>query len=172
MQLTRFIRDIPDFPKEGIVFRDVSPLLRQPEAFAMTIDSLAKELRDADGIAALDARGFIFGAALAAKFALPLVLVRKQGKLPGSTIATSYELEYGEGVLEIQTESLHGMHLLVVDDLLATGGTAAAACRLIEKAGATVSGCAFVIELAALGGREKLKGYRVSAAAIYEENDP
>lgn len=160
---------VPDFPKAGISFKDISPLLREPAQFARVI----KEFKGRwdgkiDAIAALDARGFIFGSALAYEMQLPLVMVRKKGKLPGSAYQASYGLEYGEDVLEVQVNAFAaGARVLVIDDLLATGGTAAAACSLIEKAGAQIAGCAFVIELLELGGRNALAQYDVDSLIEY-----
>lgn len=167
--LNAFIRPVPDFPKPGILFRDISPLLKSPEAFAEVIDELAKRWEGkADAIAALDARGFIFGSALAVKLGLPLSMVRKQGKLPGDCYQESYGLEYGKDTVELQKDAFpKGAQVLIVDDLLATGGTAAAACALVERAGGSVVGCAFVIELADLEGRSKLPDCKIDALISY-----
>jgi adenine phosphoribosyltransferase len=167
--LKRFIRDVPNFPKEGIVFKDISPLLANPVAFRAVITSLAEQWDGKiDAIAALDARGFIFGAALALQMGVPLGLVRKKGKLPGKAVSVSYALEYGAGVVELQEDAFGAAdRVLVVDDLLATGGTAAAACQLVERVGAKVAGCAFVVELLELGGRDKLKGFHVTSLLEY-----
>jgi len=169
MDLKNFIKAVPDFPKKGILFRDVTPLLYSPKAFAETTEQFATEWRGKiDAIAALDARGFIFGTALAIRLALPLVIVRKKGKLPGETEAISYGLEYGKDTLEVQKGAVTpGMTVLVVDDLLATGGTAKAACELIEKIGGKVVGCAFVVELEGLGGREALADYPIQKLLSY-----
>lgn len=167
--LDAFIRPVPDFPKPGILFRDISPLLKNPKAFAEVIDELAKRWEGkADAIAALDARGFIFGSALAVKLGLPLSMVRKQGKLPGDCYQESYGLEYGKDTIELQKDTFpKDARVLVVDDLLATGGTAAAACALVERAGGSVVGCAFVIELADLEGRSKLPACKIDALISY-----
>lgn len=167
--LDAFIRPVPDFPKPGILFRDISPLLQNPKAFAEVIDELAKRWEGkADAIAALDARGFIFGSALAVKLGLPLSMVRKQGKLPGDCYQESYGLEYGKDTVELQKDAFpKGARVLVVDDLLATGGTAAAACALVERAGGSIVGCAFVIELADLEGRSKLPDCKIDALISY-----
>jgi adenine phosphoribosyltransferase len=167
--LKRFIRDIPNFPKEGIMFRDISPLLGNPEAFRAVVDALVKQWGGKiDAIAGLDARGFIFGAALALQMGVPLGLVRKKGKLPGKAVSASYALEYGTAAIELHEDAFSaGARVLVVDDILATGGTAAAACALVEQAGAKVAGCAFVIELSELDGRSKLKGYEVNSLLKY-----
>jgi adenine phosphoribosyltransferase len=153
------IRDIPDFPKPGILFRDITPLLYSIDAFRETIDILAERYRPMglDHIVAVESRGFIFGGPLALQLGVGLHLVRKAVKLPGETDEVSYDLEYGSATLQIHKGELEqGGKALVLDDLLATGGTAAAAAQLVEKQGATVAECAFIIELAALQGRDKL----------------
>jgi adenine phosphoribosyltransferase len=162
LELTRFIRDIPDFPKPGIMFRDITPLLADYKAFQQTIMLLADQFRDEriDVVAAAEARGFIFAAPLALELKVGFVPVRKPGKLPFNTITFEYELEYGSDTLEMHTDGLAaGQRVLLVDDLLATGGTIEACCRLVEKTGAKVVGCAFVIELEALGGRSRIAPY-------------
>ncbi|MBI4992244.1 MAG: adenine phosphoribosyltransferase [Candidatus Harrisonbacteria bacterium] len=171
MNLKEYIRDVPDFPRKGILFRDITSLLEQPEAFREVIREMSTKWRDKiDVITALDARGFIFGGALSVELGVPLVLARKKGKLPGKTVSVSYGLEYGTDTLEMHADSLtSGMRVLVVDDLLATGGTASAACSLIEKLGAEVAGCAFVIELEGLGGRENLSKYQIQSLVRYTE---
>lgn len=154
-----FIRNIPDFPKPGIQFKDITPLLSDQHAFRRTIDLLESRycLQTLDRIVGIDARGFIFGAALADRLHLGFVPVRKEGKLPADTHDHCYALEYGEAVLEIHADALkEGDQVVVVDDLIATGGTAAATCALVEKLGAKVVECAFVVELEGLKGREKL----------------
>lgn len=161
MNLTDYIRDIPDFPKKGIVFKDITPLLQAPEAFSAVIDQLAERYRDRGmtAIMGIESRGFIFGAALAKVLSLPFVLARKPGKLPYKTIAESYALEYGEATLEVHEDALkQGDKVLVIDDLLATGGTMQASCKLVERLGAEVAEIATVVELAFLNGREKLGG--------------
>ena len=169
IDLKKYVRGVPDFPKPGILFRDITPLLLSPEAFKETIKQMAVQWKGrVDMIAALDARGFIFGAALALNLGLPLVIVRKKGKLPGKTIGVSYGLEYGKDSIEICADTLPSMgHVLVVDDLLATGGTAKAACDLLERAGLSVAGCAFVIELADLPGRKVLVDRDVTSLLAY-----
>jgi len=152
------------------MFRDITPLLENPVAFYEVIKRFAEHWHGAiDAIAALDARGFIFGGALAIELGAPLVLVRKKGKLPRTTVSVSYGLEYGSDVLEIHADSLaHGARVLVLDDLLATGGTAQAACSLIKELDAHVAGCAFVVELARLGGRAVLADYDIQTLVRYE----
>jgi adenine phosphoribosyltransferase len=165
-----FIVDVPDFPKPGIVFKDITPLLASPEAFRSTIDALAERCAalQADGILAIESRGFIFGAALAARMRLPLQLVRKRGKLPREAVSIRYELEYGFDHLEVHTDAVsEGRRYLVVDDVIATGGTAAAVVDLIRRQGGDVAACVFVIELTFLGGRGKLGGQEVVSLVSY-----
>ena len=172
INLKDFIDVVPDFPKEGILFRDVSPLLGNREAFSWVIDRISDRWNgNIDVIAALDARGFIFGGALAYASGTPMVMLRKKGKLPGDTEGISYGLEYGSDILEVQSDSLaSGSRVLVIDDLLATGGTAAAACALIERLGAVVAGCSFIVELADLGGRQALRGREIQSLVSYGES--
>ena len=159
MDLKTYIREIPDFPKPGILFRDITPLLASPSAFRHAIELFAERYRGQgiDVVAAAEARGFIFAAPLAIALGVGFVPVRKPGKLPFSTHVFRYELEYGADTLEVHIDGISpGQHVLLVDDLLATGGTIEACCRLVEKAGAHVTGCAFMIELAGLGGRARI----------------
>lgn len=170
MDLKKKIRDIKDFPKKGILFRDITPILKNPEAFAYVTERFAKEFppRSYDLIAGIESRGFIFGAALAVRTGKGLAIVRKQGKLPGDTIAKSYDIEYGSATMEIQTDAIKkGERVLIVDDLLATGGTAQAATALVEKLGGKVVGMGFVIELDALDGRKKLSKYNIKTLVRY-----
>ncbi|MFH1131171.1 MAG: adenine phosphoribosyltransferase [Pseudomonadota bacterium] len=153
------IRDIPDFPKPGILFRDITPLLASPKAFGAAIDLLVERYQDkkVDHIVAVESRGFIFGGPLALRLGIALTIVRKPGKLPFKTHEVSYELEYGTSTLQIHQDALKkGARVVILDDLLATGGTAAATCKLAEKLGAKVVECAFAIELEALKGRENI----------------
>lgn len=153
------IRDIPDFPKPGIVFKDITPVLQNPEAYRAFIDLLLDEYRDKnlDAIIAVDARGFLFGGVLAYELGVSLVPVRKKGKLPFATHQVSYDLEYGSAVLEIHADALSpGDRVLIIDDLLATGGTVAATLQLCRKLGAEVVACAFLMELSFLNGRKRL----------------
>jgi len=153
------IRDVPDFPKPGILFKDITPILGKPDAFRAAVDLLCERYRERqlDHIVAIESRGFLFGAPLALELGVPLNVVRKPGKLPWKTDEISYSLEYGESTLEIhQDELTRGGKTLVIDDLLATGGTAAAACQLVEKQGATVEEVAFIIELGFLEGKSKI----------------
>jgi adenine phosphoribosyltransferase len=171
MNLKSTIRTIPNFPKEGIMFRDITTLIENPDAFAYCIKKMQEEFKDKGitKIAGIESRGFVFGAALAKEMHLPFVLIRKKGKLPGETISQSYQLEYGEDEIEIHTSSICDQdNVLVVDDLIATGGTALAACELIEKVGATVAACSFVIDLPELKGLEKLQKYQTYCMVEFE----
>lgn len=169
-ELKRYIRDIPDFPQPGILFRDITPLLNEPPAFAEVIDALAERVAHltVQRIAAVESRGFIFGAPLALRLKVGFVPMRKPGKLPYRTIREEYSLEYGTNTVEMHTDAVKpGEHVLVLDDLLATGGTAAAMCRLVERARGKVAACAFVIELAPLNGRSMLAGREVISLIRY-----
>lgn len=170
MQLTDFIRDIPDFPKPGIMFKDITPLLANPKAFGESIKHLASHYRGVpiDAIAAAEARGFLFAAPLALEMNLPLVPLRKPGKLPHKTVSAKYDLEYGSAELQMHEDGvLKGQRVLLLDDVLATGGTMRAGCTLIEQVGGVVAGCAFLIELGFLNGRERLQGYDVFSLIAY-----
>lgn len=170
MDLNRYIRDIPDFPKPGILFKDITPLLADPDAFEYAISKLAAHYSTAkiDAIAAVEARGFLFAAPLALQLRVPLIPLRKPGKLPYRTYSLKYELEYGEAELHMHIDGIaEGAGVLMVDDLLATGGTMSAGCQLVEQAGGTVLGCAFLVELAFLGGRGKLRGHDVYSLMAY-----
>lgn len=162
LNLKDYIRDIPDFPKPGILFRDITPLLASAEAFRETIRRMCEPFRDRgiDVIVGAEARGFIFAAPMALELGVGFVPVRKPGKLPGTTHSHSYALEYGEDTLEIHVDDIQaGQSALLVDDLLATGGTIGACCQLLEKSGATVEACAFLIELSGLRGAEQIAAY-------------
>jgi len=168
--LAQFIRDIPDWPKKGILFRDITPLLADPQAFPAAIDALCEPFQDAgvEYVAAVEARGFIFGAAAAARLRAGFVPIRKKGKLPWETESATYELEYGVDTLEMHRDALRpGAKVLMVDDLLATGGTMRAACHLVEKVGGEIVGVACLIELKALNGRKRLSAYNVHAVICY-----
>ncbi len=170
MNLAAYIRDIPDFPKPGILFKDITPLLAEPQAFRHAVEQLHAQYegRQIDAISAAEARGFLFAAPLALLMKKPLIPLRKPGKLPYQTHALAYDLEYGQAELQVHTDGVvAGARVLIVDDLLATGGTVEAACRLIEKAGGHVAGCAFLIELTFLKGREKLKAHEVFSLIQY-----
>lgn len=172
MNLRDHIRDVPDFPKPGIMFRDITPLLAHPAAFQYCIERLAERYRDAGikAIAAAEARGFIFAAPLAVELGCGFVPVRKPGKLPFETQSFKYELEYGTDTLEIHTDAFgKGDKVLLVDDLLATGGTIGACAKLVEHSGAEVVGCAFAIELSFLNGRSRLPGLDVFSLVTYDD---
>lgn len=158
----RLIRDIKDFPKEGIVFKDITPVLQDPAAFQEVIDRMVDYARtlNVDLVAGIESRGFIFGTPLALALGAGFAPVRKLGKLPGETVRAEYALEYGTNTVEMQKGSIHpGQRVLIVDDLLATGGTASAAAELVEKLGGEVAGMVFMVELGFLSGREMLHGY-------------
>ena len=172
MDLAMTIRSVPDFPVEGILFYDITTMLKNPEAFRESIDQLVNYYQETevDVVVGVESRGFIFGAPLAYKLGVGFVPVRKPGKLPAKKLAESYELEYGTNTLEIHKDAIQqGQKVLVVDDLLATSGTAKATCNLVEKLGGQVVGVAFVIELNFLKGREQLKGYDVFSLLSYDE---
>lgn len=170
MDLKQRIRGIPDFPKPGIMFRDISTLLQNPRALRYAVDSLVERFEDVevDVVAGIDARGFIFAAPLALRLDAPLVIIRKPGKLPFDTYSQSYDLEYGTDSLEIHVDAVSsGDRVLLVDDLLATGGSLSAAAALVERAGGTVAGIGVVIELADLRGRDALASYRIETLVTY-----
>ncbi len=164
------IRDIPDWPEKGIIFRDITTLLKDAEAFQRAIDALYEKVKDFDFdvIVAVESRGFIFGATLAYKMGKGFVPVRKPGKLPYKTVSQSYQLEYGTDEIHMHVDAVEkGTKVLVVDDLIATGGSALATAKLVEKLGGQVSAFAFLIELTFLKGREKLEGYNVVSVVAY-----
>lgn len=170
MDLTAYIRDIPDFPVPGVIFKDITPLLGYGPAFRAAIDELAARTRqfDADVVVAMESRGFLFAAPLAYALDLGFVPVRKQGKLPAEALSVEYALEYGTAVVEIHRDAiLGGQRVLIVDDVLATGGTAAAAVSLIEQLGGKVAALAFIIELGFLKGRERLANYPLVSIVEY-----
>ena len=172
MDLDQYIRHIPGFPKEGILFHDITPLLLDGEALKFTVDSMGDYARDKDIdlVMGAEARGFIIGAALAYKLGVGFAAARKPGKLPWNVSRCEYDLEYGTDALEIHADAVKpGQRVLIHDDLLATGGTAAANVKLVEEAGASVAGVAFLIELTALRGRDKLPGIDVFSLLQYEE---
>jgi len=171
MELKPLIRDIPDFPQPGILFRDITPLLHEPAAFRHVIDHFADHYRDVglDAIVAIESRGFIFGAPLAANLGLPFVPVRKPGKLPAAHMSVEYSLEYGTSQLDIHEDALHrDAQVLIIDDLLATGGTAMATAKLVELLGARVHSIAFLVELVFLNGRAALRDYEVLSLVTYD----
>jgi adenine phosphoribosyltransferase len=168
--LRHFIRDIPDFPKQGILFKDITTLLNNPEAFRKAIDLLWKQYKDKkiDYVVAIESRGFIFGGALAYKLQAGFIPVRKKGKLPAKTKSVTYELEYGTDTLEIHADALpEGSNVLIIDDLLATGGTAQAVAKLVKSFKARIVGIAFLIDLTFLKGKEKLQGLPVYSIIEY-----
>ena len=170
MDLKPYIRAIPDFPTPGILFRDITPLLKDPAAFCYVVDRFSERYAGSpiDAIVAIEARGFLFGSPLAYRLGKPLVPARKQGKLPAESLRAEYSLEYGANVVEIHKDGLMpGQRVLIVDDLLATGGTLAATVQLVEQAGGRVESMALVIELTELKGREHLHGYDIFCLVQY-----
>lgn len=166
LDLKQHIRSIPDFPKPGILFYDISTLLAHPKAWHTAIERLADLIRPhkPDVLAGIESRGFLLAAPLALALGTGFVMMRKQGKLPGTTVRHTYSLEYGTDTIEIQQDAVHkGARVVLVDDLLATGGTMAAACQLVEACGGVVAGCAFAVELAFLAGRKRLGNRRIEA---------
>lgn len=170
--LKNLIREVPDFPKPGVLFYDITTLLKDPQGFRTLIDALYDHYhrRPVDAVAGIEARGFIFGPALAYRLGAGFVPIRKPNKLPAEKARETYQLEYGEDALEIHKDAVRkGQRVLICDDLLATGGTAAAAARLVQKLGGDVIGCGFAIELTFLKGREKLKGLDVFSLLQYDK---
>jgi adenine phosphoribosyltransferase len=171
MDLKALIRSVPDFPKEGIVFRDITTLLKDGAAIEAAATQLADRFRDkgVDQVVGVESRGFIFGVAVAMKLGVGFIPVRKPGKLPAETISESYELEYGTDSIEMHADAVGpGTKALLIDDLIATGGTAAAACKLVERAGGEIVGCGFLIDLAFLNGTDKLSQYDVFSLVRYD----
>ncbi len=169
-ELKGIIRDVPDFPKPGILFKDITPLVAHPRAFRTAVAMLAERAQTvgADGLVAIESRGFLFAAAIATQLGLPLQLARKAGKLPYRTVGMSYDLEYGSARIEMHVDAIErGRRYAIVDDLIATGGTAVATAQLIEGAGGEVASCLFVIELAFLDGRKLLGARRVDSLITY-----
>ncbi|EEH63414.1 adenine phosphoribosyltransferase [Gleimia coleocanis DSM 15436] len=163
------LREIPDFPEPGVLFRDITPLLANGEAFGKLIDELAEHYRGKiDAVAGLESRGFILAAPLAVKLGLGMITIRKAGKLPGPVIGVDYELEYGTARMEVRPEAIHeGQRVLIIDDVLATGGTAAAAVELVRALGAEVAGVTVLLELAGLNGRDRLPGLLVESGVTF-----
>lgn len=169
MDLKSYIRDVPDFPKKGILFKDIMPLIATPDAFAEALRQMMALTAKPDAVVAIESRGFIFGAPLAHAWHVPFVTARKFGKLPGKTVRQVYSLEYGEDTLELHADALRrGWNVVVVDDLLATGGTAQATIGLVEQLGARVTVAMFPVELRGLGGRERLAPTRVEALMAFD----
>jgi adenine phosphoribosyltransferase len=171
LDIKQYIRSVPDFPKKGIVFKDITTLTQNPAAFKATVDEFYKQYKDKDidAVVAVESRGFIFGAALAYKLGCGFVPVRKPHKLPAKTIKQEYQLEYGTDSLEIHTDAIiPGSRVLILDDLLATGGTILATCELIKKLEGSIIGLGFVVELVFLKGRERLAEYEVYSITSYD----
>ncbi len=171
IDLKSLIRDVPDFPQPGVLFRDITPLLHDTQAFAYVVDALTERIGgiETDVIVGIESRGFLFGAPVAYKLGLPFVPVRKAGKLPSERMSVEFALEYGEAQLDIHTDALQrDQRAVIVDDLLATGGTADAACKLVELLGGYVSALAFVVELAFLNGREQLQDREIITLVTYD----
>lgn len=169
-KLEEYVVSIPDFPEEGIIFRDVTSVLQDAEGLQLAIDTMQEKIQDIDFdvVVGPESRGFIFGTPIAYNKRKPFVLIRKAGKLPRETVSVSYELEYGQATIEMHKDSIKpGQKVLIVDDLIATGGTTEAMIKLIEGLGGEVTGIVVLIELAGLKGREKLKDYRVESAICY-----
>ena len=163
-ELKKIIRDVPDFPKKGIIFKDITPLLQNPKLFAKAVNLLCEHFKkvNIDVVASVESRGFILGSAIAYKLGVGFVPVRKKGKLPYSTHSATYDLEYGQDTLEIHQDAINrGDNVLIIDDLLATGGTLGAVIDLVKKIGGEIAGIGFLIELTFLKGREKNKGYDI-----------
>ena len=170
-EVEKYIRSIPDFPEPGIIFRDITTVIQDPKGLKIAIDAMKEKIQDLDSdvIVGLEARGFIFGMPLAYILGKSFVLIRKKGKLPCETISESYDLEYGKAEIEIHTDSIKpGQKVVLVDDLIATGGTIEAAIKLVERLGGEVVDNLFLVELAGLKGRERLSDYRVDAVVTYE----
>ena len=169
-KLASLIRDMPDFPRPGIVFKDITPLLRDPDGLRLACELLAQPFleRKVDLVVGIESRGFIFGAPVALALGAGFTLARKQGKLPGQTLRTSYALEYGDAEIEMQRDAVApGQRVLLIDDVIATGGTAAATARLVHELGGTVIGACFLLELAFLDGRKALEGFPIEALLRY-----
>lgn len=172
MDYKKIIRSVPDFPKPGINFKDITTLVRNADALKKSCMELAEKFRDRkiDAVAGIESRGFIFGSMIACELGVGFIPVRKPGKLPAKTISASYELEYGQNVLHMHTDAIvEGQTILIVDDLLATGGTVRATCDLVEQLGGIVGGIAVVVELIFLSGRDKLKSYDLVSLVTYDQ---
>jgi adenine phosphoribosyltransferase len=171
IDLKRYVRNVPDFPTPGVLFRDITPLLRDPAAFGRALDLMSDRVAElrADAVVGIESRGFLFGTPIAARLGLPFVPVRKPGKLPAARMTVEYSLEYGNSQLDIHADALPSGHrAVIVDDVLATGGTARAAAKLVELVGGTVAGIVFLIEIEPLGGRAHLRDYDVRTFVQYE----
>jgi adenine phosphoribosyltransferase len=171
MNLKEKIRTVPNWPVKGVMFRDITTLLQDPAAFRAACDALYNRYKDMniDKVVGIDARGFVFGAVLAYKLKVGFIPVRKKGKLPAKTICKSYSLEYGQDTLEMHSDAIErGERVLIVDDLIATGGTVSATIKLVEELGGEVVECAFLVELPDLNGREQIKGYKIFTLTEFE----
>lgn len=169
--LEEYVRSIPDFPEEGIIFRDITSVLQDADGLQLAVDTMQEKVKDLefDVIAGPESRGFIFGMPMAYNLKKPFVLIRKKGKLPCETVSVDYDLEYGKATIEMHKDSVKpGQRVLIVDDLIATGGTTEAMVKLIESLGGQVAGIVVMLELAGLKGREKMTGYRLDSAICYE----
>ena len=169
--IDNYIRTIPDFPEEGIMFRDITTVTQDPDGFKLAVDSMQELIEDLvfDVLVGVEARGFIFGAAIAYNMGKSLSLIRKKGKLPFETISQDYDLEYGTATVEMHVDAIKpGQKVIIIDDLIATGGSAKAAIDIVEQLGAEVVGNLFLVELKGLNGRAKLEGYRVDSVIAYE----
>lgn len=170
-KLEEYVRTIPDFPEPGIMFRDVTSVLQDADGFALAVDTMSDLVKDLefDAVAGAESRGFIFGAPIAYNRRKPFLLIRKKGKLPCETVSQDYDLEYGKATIEMHKDSIRpGDRVLIVDDLIATGGTTEAMIKLVESLGGVVAGVVVMIELAGLNGRERIAGYRLDACITYE----
>ena len=170
-KLEEYVVSIPDFPEPGIIFRDVTSVLQDAEGLQLAIDTMQEKIKDMeyDVVVGAESRGFIFGTPIAYNKKKPFVLIRKAGKLPRETVSVSYDLEYGSATIEMHKDSIRpGQRVLIVDDLIATGGTTEAMVKLVESLGGVVAGIVVLMELAGLKGREKLSGYRLESAICYE----
>ncbi|KPJ74249.1 adenine phosphoribosyltransferase [candidate division TA06 bacterium DG_78] len=170
MDLKKYIRNIPDFPQKGVMFKDITTLIKEPKPFKYVIDAIVNHYRKEkiDKVVSIEARGYIFGGAIAYHLNCGFVPVRKPGKLPAETLSKEYTLEYGSNIIEIHRDAIkEGERILVFDDLLATGGTVLATCQLIEQLGGTVVGCAFITKLTYLQGDDKLKDYKIFSLVDY-----
>ena len=171
LHLQTLIRDVPDFPKKGIIFKDITPLLRDPAGLALTVEMMANPFRgqNIEVVVGAESRGFIFGTAVAQALSCGFVPVRKPGKLPAEKVSLTYDLEYGQDTLEIHRDAIHkGQRCLMVDDLLATGGTMGACCQLVEGLGGNILGISFLIELTFLKGRQRFSRYNVHSVLKYD----
>ena len=170
-RLEEYVRSIPDFPEQGIIFRDITSVLQDADGLQLAVDTMQEKVKDLefDVIAGPESRGFIFGMPMAYNLKKPFVLIRKKGKLPCETVSVDYDLEYGKATIEMHKDSIKpGQRVLIVDDLIATGGTTEAMVKLIESLGGQVAGIVVMLELAGLKGREKMTGYRLDSAICYE----